>query len=115
MSIKVIPALALTALLFVPTAQAVSVTNRDTIDHTVTVIEGDAKQDHILKADAVLNGICTKGCLIRLDENEDDPYELQGQEVTSIEGGELWEDKLEAPVAPRSGDVGQPSPSSTGQ
>jgi hypothetical protein len=47
--------------------------------------------------------------LIRLDDSEEDPYELKGSEVTSIEEGQLYDDELEAPAEP---DIGNASPPS---
>lgn len=83
-------------------------TNRDDADHKVTVIEGDARQDHVVKAGGSLDGICQTGCLIRLNDSTDDPYELEGPEVTWIEGGELIEEQRdEAPVVPQ-GSAGSP-------
>ncbi len=101
-------------LLFSSNAQAVSVTNRDDRDHKITVIEGSAKQDHVLKSDAVLDGICKGGCIIRLDDDDVNPYELQGSEVTSIEGGEIYADQAEQPASPVNGAAGQPSVPGTG-
>ena len=72
------------------------------------IIEGDAQNYHVVKPNAVLEGICQKGCLIRLDNSEEDPYELKGSEVTSIEEGQLYDDELEAPDVP---DVGAGPPS----
>ncbi len=90
-----------TALLISSAAHAASVTNRDARDHKVTVIEGNAQNDHVLKPYAALEGICQKGCVIRLNDNEEDPYELKGSEVTSIEDGQLYDDELEAPACAR--------------
>lgn len=109
MTLRLVTASTLAALLLTTAAQAVSVTNRDGQDHKVTIIEGDAKADHVLKPDAVLQDICQKGCLIRLDDSSDDPYELEGSEVTSIEEGQLYDDEPEAPADPPAGDAGQPS------
>lgn len=110
MSVKVVPAAVFSAVLFATSAGAVSVTNRDGGDHKVTVVEGEAKQDHVVKAGANLDGICPKGCLIRLDDDEkDDPYELEGPEVTWIEGGELLEEQLDEAPPPDNGDGGPPS------
>ena len=67
-------------------AHAVSITNRDDQDHKVTIIEGDAKADHVLKPSQVLNGICAKGCTIRLDDNEDDEYQLEADDVVVHRG-----------------------------
>jgi len=71
-------------------AHAVSITNRDEHDHKVTVIEGNAKADHVLKPSQALNGICVKGCTIRLNDTEDDEYQLEGSDVVSIEDGSLF-------------------------
>ena len=85
---------------FSSAANAVSVTNRDSRDHTLTVIEGDARIDSVLKPGASLDGVCLKGCLIRLNGSENDEYELEGAEVVSIEGGYLYYDGPEVPAAP---------------
>lgn len=97
------------ALLWTSTAEAVSVTNRDDKDFKITVIEGDAKQDHVLKPAQVLEGVCQKGCVIRLNDSENDEYELEGSEVVSIEEGYLYYDGPDAPAEPQGGAAGQPS------
>ena len=86
-------ALIVLALLgFTAPALSISVTNRDDKDHKLTIIEGDAKADHVLKPSASLDGICLKGCVIRLSDNENDEYELEGTEIVSIEDGYLYYD-----------------------
>jgi hypothetical protein len=112
MSVKVVPAAALLTVLLATSAGAVSVTNRDGGDHKVTVIEGDTRQDHVVRPGASLEGICTKGCLLRLDDSAEDPYELEGPEITWIEGGELLEEQLDEAAEPPSGEAGQPPQSS---
>jgi hypothetical protein len=87
-------------------AAAVSVTNRDDRDHKITIIEDDKKQDHTLKPSAVLDGICQKGCIIRLNDSENDEYELEGTEVVSIEEGYLYYDGPEIPSEPSPGEPG---------
>jgi hypothetical protein len=72
---------------------AVSLTNRDERDHKVTVIEGETKSDHLLKPSTALEGICLKGCVVRLDDNEDDEYQLEGADVVSIEDGFIYYDR----------------------
>lgn len=97
-------------LLLVTSAHAGSITNRDDRDHKITVIEGEAKKDHVLKPNGSLQNICPKGCLIRLNDNADDePYELEGSDAISIDGGELWQEKADEPNAPSSGADGQTS------
>jgi len=83
---------AIAVLLWTSHAGAVSVTNRDDKDHKVTVIEGDIKKDHVLKPSAVLEGVCQKGCIIRLNDSDNDEYDLEGTEVVSIEEGYLYYD-----------------------
>ena len=100
-------ALALMLLLSATGAAAagVTVTNRDDKDHKITVIEDDGakKTDHVLKANQVLENICAKGCIIRLNDNEEDEYELDGAETVSIEEGYLYYDGPEAPETPQGG------------
>ena len=81
-------------------AHAVSITNRDDQDHKVTIIEGDTKTDHMLKPSQVLTGVCAKGCTIRLNDEEDDEYQLEADDVVSIEEGSLYYDNPDTPAAP---------------
>ncbi len=93
-------------------AAGISVTNRDDKDHKLTVIEDDGakKTDHALKPTQVLEGICAKGCVIRLNDNEEDEYELEGTEVVSIEEGYLYYDNdppADGPSKPGAPDPGK--------
>ena len=92
-------ALALGALLLQlgnTAAAAVSITNRDEHDYKVTVLEGDRKSEHLLKPAQALSGICAKGCTIRLNDADDEEYELEADDVVSIEDGSLYYDGPEA-------------------
>ncbi len=73
-------AFAIVALLWPPPAQAASVKNRDDKDYKVMIIEGEAKQDHVLRPSLVLEGVCKKGCVIRLNGSVNDEYKLDGSE-----------------------------------
>lgn len=109
---RVVPGFLIAVLLSPSAVQAASITNRDDRNHTVTVIEGSTRKDHVLKPNAVLDGICETGCLIRLGDNSDDPFELQSSDVTSIEEGQLYDDEAGVPSGPGSTDPGfgaQPS------
>ena len=44
---------AFSSLITATPSSAISITNRDDKDHKITVIEGEAKTDHALKASAV--------------------------------------------------------------
>lgn len=81
-------------------AAAISITNRDDKEYKITVLEEDGAKttDHVLKPNQILEGICMKGCVIRLNDNEEDEYELvEGTEVVSIEEGYLYYDQEETP------------------
>ncbi len=99
------------AVLLATDASAVSVTNRDDRDFKITVIEGDAKEDHVLKPSEVLAGVCQKGCVIRLNDSENDEYLLEGSEPVSIEDGNLYHDGPSAPSGPDAGAGNTPVPS----
>jgi hypothetical protein len=80
-----------------------SVTNRDDKDHKITIIEGDKKQDFTLKANQVLENICAQGCVLRLNDSEDDEYQLEAKDQVSIEDGYLYYDNQddEKPEEPK--------------
>lgn len=92
---------------FPSSAAAVSVTNRDDKEHKITIIEDDGakKADLTLKPNQVLENICAKGCVIRLNDSEEDEYELvDGTEIVSIEDGFLYYDQPEeTPTTPGPG------------
>ena len=77
-------------------ALAVSITNRDDRDQKVTIIEGAVTKDQVLKPEGTIEGVCLKGCVVRLNDSEDDEYELEGNEVVSIEDGYLYYDGPDA-------------------
>jgi hypothetical protein len=89
----------LSLLLSSTAAHAVSITNRDEHDHKVTIIEGDKKAEHLLKPMQALDGICARGCTIRLNDAEDDEYQLEANDVVSIEDGSLYYDGPDAAAA----------------
>jgi hypothetical protein len=81
-------------------AHAVSITNRDDQDHKVTIVEGDTRTDHVLKPSQVLNGICAKGCTVHLDDDAEEEYQLEADDVVSIEEGSLYYDNADTPAGP---------------
>ena len=97
------------ALIWSPIAYASSIKNRDGKDYKVSVVEGNATNAHVLRASASLEGVCPKGCVIRLNDSEKDEYELKGSDVVSIEDGYLYHDGPPASAVPKAGDADQPS------
>lgn len=103
----VVPAAVLISVL--SAAQAASVTNRDDVDRKVTIIEGGTQQDHVLKKDEDIEGVCLRGCSIRIDGDDVNPYVLEGTEITTIDGGDLYAEGQGPLGSPRTGASGQPS------
>jgi hypothetical protein len=109
MSVKVVAALATAVLFWSPLAHASSLTNRDGKDFKVTVIEGRETKDQVLKPSAALEGICLKGCVVRLNDSDNDEYELQGSDVVSIEDGHLYYDGPPPSAVPKAAEAAEPS------
>lgn len=99
----------ISVLLFPLAAQAASIKNRDDKDRTVTIIEGSTPETVVLKPNQTIDGVCMTGCLVRIDGNRTDPFELEGPEVTSIEDGLLYDDEAGAPAVSGSGSAAKPS------
>ena len=91
-------------------AFAASITNRDDKDRELTVIEGDGRQPHLLKPAGILDGVCLRGCIIRIGNSANDEYELEGSEIVSIEGGYLYYDGSDAGSQSVPGPKAQPPP-----
>jgi hypothetical protein len=84
-------------------ALGASISNRDERDCTVTIIEGEAKADHVLKPSQTLSDVCLKGCTIRVNGSEDDDYRLAGGDTVSIEDGTVfYNDAPDKPADPAS-------------
>ena len=73
-------------------ASGITLTNRDTSDQTLVVIEGDRQSERTIKAGEKLE-LCEKSCVIRLPDGED--YEFDGKEIVSLEEGLLFLDNPE--------------------
>jgi hypothetical protein len=97
--------------LAVTPVHAATVTNRDAKEYKLTVLEGDKSQNHTLKPSGVLQDVCPKGCIVRLNDSENDEYELEGTEIVSIEDGYLYYDVPDvAPGAPAAPGTAAPAP-----
>jgi hypothetical protein len=73
-------------------ASAITLTNRDTADQKLIIIEGDKQSETVIKAGEKLE-LCPKSCVIRLPDGED--YEFDGGEIVSLEEGLLFLDNPE--------------------
>lgn len=90
-------------------AHASTLTNRDDRDHKVTVIEAKSTKDQVLRPSATLKEICSKGCVVRLNDDDDSEYALNGDEVVAIEDGYLYYDEPAGAQVPEAGDAATPS------
>lgn len=94
---------AIAALLMTSAANAATITNRSDKDVKITITEGPSRQDEFLPSGKMIDGVCRKGCIIRLNDNSKDEYELHGSESVSVEGGFLYYDSSKVEVAPTGG------------
>jgi hypothetical protein len=98
------------ALLFTSiAADAASITNRDTKDVKVTISEGETSTEHTIRPSEVLDKVCMSGCIVRLDDGEEDEYEVDAEDIVAIEDGFLYYDGPDDPSKPDSGGSIPPS------
>lgn len=109
-ALRVLAATLIVSFSNVSPASAISLTNRDGRDHRVSVLESGGKSDHQLKPGDALASICQKGCIVRLNDSENDEYELEGDEIVSIEDGYLYYDGPIAPQGEGGNSPGSPVP-----
>src|SRR5262245_14793932 len=79
------------SLAIVSPAQALKLTNRDTVDQKLTITENSATREQTLKPTESVDGFCASGCTIQIQNGEE--YEFDGNEVVSIEEGLLYLDE----------------------
>jgi hypothetical protein len=87
--------LAATLALWPVSVFAITLTNRDTTDQKLVVIEGDKQSERTVKAGEKIE-LCPKSCVIRMPDGED--YEFDGQELVSLEEGLLFLDDPDSPA-----------------
>lgn len=98
--LMVLAASAIAVLLMTSAVSAATIANRGDKEVKLTITEGSSVQDEVLQAGKVVEGVCQKGCIIRLNDTANDEYELDGSESVSVEGGFLYYDSPSKGVAP---------------
>lgn len=73
-------------------AFAVLITNRDSQDYRLILIEGTGQSSQPIKTGGVIEQVCLKGCVLRLEGTGKDTYVLEGPEIVSIEAGKVFYD-----------------------
>lgn len=91
-------------------ADAASITNRDTKDVKVTISEGETTTEHMIRPMEVLEKVCMSGCTIRLDDGEEDEYEVEAEDIVAIEDGFLYYDGPDDPNRPGQGPIPPAAP-----
>ena len=89
MNIKAIISAALATLFFVGAAHAVTITNRDSQAYKLTVMQGETTKDVTIQPNQTIKGICADNCGIRINDDEGNEYEVDQNEIVSIEQGQL--------------------------
>jgi hypothetical protein len=72
-------------------AYALKLTNRDATEQKMTISENTASREQVLKPSETLDGICSAGCTIQMQDGEE--YEFDGNEIVSIEEGLMFLDE----------------------
>lgn len=96
-------------------ASAATLTNQDDKEHKLTIQEGNEKKEIALKPTGVLEGLCPKGCVIRIGDSEDDEYILEGPEILSIDGGKIYDERPEGETQSAPGNNNVRPPPNQGQ
>ncbi len=78
----------LLALLAVVPAKAATITNNEASDQKITVLQGDASELVEFAPGQRIEGVCSSSCTLRLGNG--DEFELEPEDVVSIEDGSLF-------------------------
>jgi hypothetical protein len=89
MNIKLILAAAFITVIFVSGAHAVTISNNDGKEYKLTVFEGAATKELMIKPGETIENICGKTCSVRLNDSEDDEYEFDATDILAIEDGQM--------------------------
>ncbi len=89
MNLKLILSTAVAVVLFAGAASAVTITNRDASAHKLTVLEGETSKDVTIQPNQTITELCKESCGIRINDDEGNEYEVEVNEVVSIEQGQM--------------------------
>ena len=85
------------ALFPVQSVEAAALSNKDTSAYKIEVISKGGRREHELSPGKSITEFCKVGCIIRLNSDAANDYELEGSERVSIEGGLVYYDGEEIP------------------
>jgi hypothetical protein len=101
--LQVITVRAIAVLLMTSAVSAATIANRGDREVKLTITEGSSRQDEVLPIGKVIDGVCQKSCIIRLNDNENAEYELNGSESVSVHEGLLYFSSRDEGGAPLGG------------
>jgi hypothetical protein len=81
--------IALGLWVWVPTANALTLTNGDRMEHTFTIYEGDDEWSGKIQPDEILYNLCASSCSLSLGGKDDDETDFRGNETVLIWYGNL--------------------------
>ena len=84
--------LAIMAIVIVDAADAQVLNNRDDVSRNVTVMAKSARRLVTVEPGKAITDFCPDGCIIRVDEDENRDFLIEGNERLSIENGLIYFD-----------------------
>ncbi len=73
-------------------AQASTMVNADRVTRNILIITGTSRTPQALQPGATVKDVCPQGCVVRIDEDANRDFVLEGNERVTIEGGLLYYD-----------------------
>jgi hypothetical protein len=80
-------------------AQAAKISNHDETEHKLSIAQGDEIAVKTIKPQQSLDSLCLKACVVRIDDNDEDEYELDADDIVAIEDGVMYYDGPDKPEA----------------
>lgn len=84
-----VPTVAVVVLATTVAASAFTLTNRDKIEHSFTIFEGDDGWSGDIAPGESISNFCASGCSLYLDSDEDGEADFRGNETVLIWDGKL--------------------------
>ena len=78
-------------------AHAAKISNHDETEHKLSIAQGEETSVKTIKPQQSLDSLCPKACVVRIDDNDEDEYELDAEDVVAIEDGVMYYDGPDKP------------------
>ena len=90
--LSIVTGAAILSVGFAGATQASTMVNADRVARNILVIEGNSRTPQKLEPGATIKEVCPTGCIVRIDEDANRDFVLEGKERVTIEGGLLYYD-----------------------